>query len=389
MENPLLSLVIPTKDRANNLIEILTVIFSYNWDISDVEIIVQDNSYDNSRIVKFLNSNDSTSIVKYFYSDKNMSQAENSNLACLNAKGEFLCFIGDDDCVHKDIIYVVKWMKRDKFNILINKKPEFIWSNMVSSKFTKSTSGMFYSFRYSGTYSIKNCDDQLSLLLNNGGQYIYNLPQFYHGIVNKRILESVFKETGTYFPGPSPDMAVATALTKFSDSYVVLDFPLIISGKSVNSVGGLGIKGKHIGNISEIPFLPFNTSLSWTKFIPFYWSGSTIFAESAVKSLIKTNREYLLDNFNFNYLYARCLVFDLKYLFVIISCVNGNPNSSWILIVYYFFNIWMERLKIFIINRSFFIRYTDKKIHNNVRNFSEVFNILEVETKNINRFWLS
>ena len=389
MKNIILSIIIPTKNRTENLIEILNVLSSYNWNKSEIEIIIHDNSMQNTDINNYLKSNSISSIVKYFYTTLSLSQSENSNLATMKAQGEFLCFIGDDDCVHKEIINVVKWMKINKYDILINTKPEYVWSNIVPTKFSKFTSGMLFTYRYTALYTIKNCDTQLRLHLENGGQYISDLPQFYHGIVKKSILDKIFAETGTYFPGPSPDMAIATALTCFSKFYILLDFPLIISGKSVNSVGGLGLKGKHIGKISDISFLPSDTSDNWTQFIPFYWSGSTIYAESVFKSLTKINRLDILFNFNFNYLYAKCLVFDYKYINFILNNIYLNPESTYLKVIYFYFIIWLNRLKTFFTNRTFLINYTNKKFHYNLNNYFEVFKILDIETKGLILPWKS
>ncbi|WP_375239809.1 glycosyltransferase [Aurantibacter sp.] len=387
--SPLLSIIIPTKDRYNYLFEVLITLSDYVWSKNDVEIVIQDNSLDNIEIINFLNKKHKiTQIIRYFHSNESLSQAGNSNLATLNARGEYLCFIGDDDCIHKDIIRAVKWMKENKYEILNNTKPEFIWSDLTPTRLGDSFSGMLFSYSYSGSSKIKRSDIQLKKHLKTGGQYIKNLPQFYHGIVKKSLLDKIYEESGTYFPGPSPDMAVATALTKYSDFFVVVDFPLIISGKGARSVGGMGAKGKHIGDIRDISFLPKDTADKWTTDIPFYWSGSTIFAESVIKSLNNTNREALVDNFNFNYLYARCLVFDSKYKKDIITAHKKNKNSSLLLVYFYFVKIWIKRIKIFVINRSILKKLTKLVYHFNVNNIKEAIKILNSETKKIKAPWI-
>ena len=63
--------------------------------------------------------------------------------------------------------------------------------------------------------------------------------------------------------------------------------PLIISGQSILSAGGQGAEGNHYGEISKIKQLPKNTSKEWSKKVPLYWSGKTIYAESVLKALKK------------------------------------------------------------------------------------------------------
>jgi hypothetical protein len=385
---PLLSIIIPTKNRYKYLIKILEIFSTYQWCSEKVEIVIQDNSINNSLILDFLkNNNKISNLVSYYHNYDILSQSENSNLATKNAKGEYLCFIGDDDCVNENIIQATIWMKFNNYDILNNTKPEFIWNDVSPKRLNKNFSGFLLSFKYDASFKIYNSNTQLKLHLKSGGQYIKNLPQFYHGIVKKSILDKINDNCGTYFPGPSPDMAVAIALTKFASNFTILNYPLIISGKGSGSVGGMGLKGKHIGDISSISFLPKNTANDWSNFIPFYWSGSTIFAESVLKALIKTNREILIKDFNYNYFYARCLHFDFTYLKEILITIQKNYKSSLFKILIYFIKIFFKRFKIYLINRSMFKLFTNKKYHFNVNNMNEVINILNLETDNLKLPW--
>ena len=51
-EAPLLSIIIPTKDRYKYLKILISLIDSYN--LSELELIIQDNTSDNTEILKFL-----------------------------------------------------------------------------------------------------------------------------------------------------------------------------------------------------------------------------------------------------------------------------------------------------------------------------------------------
>ena len=60
----LISVVIPTKDRYKYLKKLISLIDSYN--LNEFELILQDNTFDNSEIVHFL-SQKNRSYLKYFY----------------------------------------------------------------------------------------------------------------------------------------------------------------------------------------------------------------------------------------------------------------------------------------------------------------------------------
>ena len=48
------------------------------------------------------------------------------------------------------------------------------------------------------------------------------LPMFYHGIVKKKILDDIYNTCKTYFPGPSPDMAVSIAISLKIKEFILL-----------------------------------------------------------------------------------------------------------------------------------------------------------------------
>ena len=97
----LLSIAIPTRNRYQTMIPVLKSLISIPSD--KFEIVVHDNSDDNSEISDFLkNINDSR--IKYFVSKNKMSQSENFNQVVYNCIGDYICLIGDDDFVLPTII---------------------------------------------------------------------------------------------------------------------------------------------------------------------------------------------------------------------------------------------------------------------------------------------
>ena len=100
-----LSIIIPTKNRYETLFPLIE--YLETLDTKEVEVVVQDNSKDNSKAINFLNKN-KLSNVKYYYEPSDLSVIGNSDLAVKNATGKYICFIGDDDGVMPyilDIIY--------------------------------------------------------------------------------------------------------------------------------------------------------------------------------------------------------------------------------------------------------------------------------------------
>ena len=81
----------------------------------------------------------------------------------------------------------------------------------------------------------------------------------------------------------------------------------------------------------------------WSEKIPFYWSGKTIYAESTLMGKAM-NMKQAIDHFNYEYLYASCLVFDIRYKDRIIKCISEHIKLfNRIKILYYFILIWVDR----------------------------------------------
>ena len=128
----LLSIIIPTKDRYECLIPVISALIK-NIDNTDVEFIIQDNSNDNTVITNFLNSSDDDR-VKYFYNTCKMSIVDNTICAIDNARGKYLIFIGDDDLVSPYIYKFVQYINQKEINCLVYNAAYYWWNSILPSK---------------------------------------------------------------------------------------------------------------------------------------------------------------------------------------------------------------------------------------------------------------
>lgn len=98
MENPFVSVVIPTYNRDKMLRGCLESLLTQTYPKDKYEtIVVDDGSTDRTREVVENLAKRAEPIIKYFY-QKNQGQASARNLGIENAKGEIIGFI-DDDCI--------------------------------------------------------------------------------------------------------------------------------------------------------------------------------------------------------------------------------------------------------------------------------------------------
>lgn len=344
---PLLSIVIPTKNRYDTLLLVLDSIIAIKD--PELEIVVQDNSDDNKKVLNYL-ARIQDNRIKYFYSTESISQTGNSDLAVKHSTGEFVCFIGDDDGVMPYIIKITQWMKKNGVECIRGLKPGYFWPKMNLTVTSTNETG-FVRIKNNFNYKINKIEGQqmLNKALSFGGTSILGLPVLYHGIVSRKILNKIYTKTKSFFPGPSPDMANAVALCLVLKSYYYLDFPIIISGKSVHSIGGKGILHQHINRLEDVEHLPKTTVLEWNNRIPKYWTGPTIWAASMLKSLSRMGNPNLGERMNYPFLYANIYLFHYNHRKTIFSGFEYKYRGT--SFYTYLFYLFLKRSYFYIKNR--------------------------------------
>ena len=382
---PLISIVIPTKDRNVYLFKLIEY-FLKSIKSNQIEFVIQDNTKDNSSILEFL-ENTKDSRIKYFHNSIWLSIPENCDIGISNSSGEFVTLIGDDDGFLPWIVDVCNWMKNKNIDVVLSNKPHYVWSDVTGGVWGNTFSGKLTYSNYSNKIKNINLDREQNIALKKAATSLNNLPRVYQSIVSRDILNNLKKVSGSFFPGPSPDMANAIGLLNFAQKAVFIDFPIVITGNGYKSTGGEGIRGKHHGEIENKTFLPKNTAQNWEKKNPFFWSGATIYAESALKAFISSGRKDLVENFNYNYLYAHCLVFERFYLKAIFDKIKkeiqNQPLSSFLILFYFvkiFFNRAITLIKNVLSNK---LNLSNSKTENfETINLASEFLIKEFEHKN-------
>ncbi len=356
----LLSIIVPTKNRYGTLKFIVETVS--RMEVEELELIIQDNSDDNSEFIEILNEYKSDNI-KYFYSNEKLSVVDNSNLAVKHSMGEYVCFIGDDDSFSYQIINCVKYMKKEQIDSAVFNRANYFWPDVefATHKFPSLTIP-----NYKNTIEKIYVDYELNKCLNMGASNFTKIPKLYHGIVRRQCLEQIYENAGSYFPGPSPDMANAIALCFCVKKHVYIDSPIIINGSSFNSGGGQGARHGHNGKLEDMKFLPKDTVEKWEKNIPKIWTVSTIFAESAIKSLRAMGKEKMIEKFNFSYHYANFICYDTEYKNMIKPYLTSSINLK---IILHILQITAKRGVMFIKNLLMTrLGISDNKIYNDILN---------------------
>ena len=112
---PLLSIIIPTRNRQKYTISAITSIIGIST--PDLELVVQDNS-DSRDLEEYIRNNVDDTRLKYNYTSTPLSMIDNFNTAVGLASGKYLCLIGDDDGVNPEIIEATRWADMNDIDAL-------------------------------------------------------------------------------------------------------------------------------------------------------------------------------------------------------------------------------------------------------------------------------
>ena len=299
----LLSVVVPTKNRYKYLKYLIELIASFKS--NEIELVIQDNSDDNSEFVSYLEDLN-YGFIRYDYINGQIPMAINSDKAILNSTGEFVSFLGDDDGTTRYILDCAKWMKKNGVEAVKSAQINYYWPDIAQGTQKTSNSAAIDYLPFTGDIKYVSAYKELLRILKEGIPNRGNMPLVYHSIVRRDILDKVYEKTGSFFPGNSPDISNAVGLSLVVDKYAIIDYPLAFSGWSMFHGGGVHATGKK-GHpaINEVPWFRPDAEANWDKNVPRIAAGTMIWADSAISALKNMEMENLYQEINFGKLYAR------------------------------------------------------------------------------------
>ena len=304
MGKPLLSVVVPTKDRYKYLKHLIKLIQSYDSD--EWEIVVQDNTDDNTEIVEFLKELNYPG-CKYFHERGQLPMTTNADKAILHSEGEFVCFLGDDDGVCPNAIDYCRYMMEHGYEAMRSNLADYYWPDAISKY--ENTQGKILIPKVTGNKSELLCIEVLMDVVDRGFIDRGHLPSVYHGIASRVALNKIYERCNTFFPGQSPDISNGIAMALIMDKFLLVDDIVTISGASKFHGGAT------IGNFRRYPqikdmvwFRPGAEEL-WDKRLPKIAVGSIIWAESSIETLRNMGREDLIGKIQFETIYKFFVVY--------------------------------------------------------------------------------
>lgn len=300
MAQKLLSIVVPTKNRYYYLEKLIELVDSFKS--TEIELVIQDNSDDNSQFLNFLNGR--YSFVVYNHVQGQIPMSTNSDKAILNSHGEYICFIGDDDGIVRYIVDCARWMKKNKIDAVLPYIVKYNWPESKKGRYIDNRASVL-CHKFSNKISYRDCKKELMKLISEGFTSRGKLPLAYHGIVSRQLLDRIFAIGETYFPGSSPDISNAVAVSLSTEKYAYIDAPLTISGAGQYHGGGTDNMKTKDPDLKDIPWLLPGAIDNWDPNVPKIGIGEAIWCDSAIKALKYMSRDDLVEKINYKKLYLK------------------------------------------------------------------------------------
>ncbi len=328
-----LSIIVPTRNRYKFIKSIIEKFVEEFHDSDEVELVIQDNSDDNTEIIDYLEKYKDKSILYHYTKDK-IDVSTNFSIAVEVSSGKYVSMLGDDDGFTKYILPITKYLNSNGIESAIFNKAHYKWPDALIALgsqriFDVHTHALAIHKFDGGIYEVP-VDKELDLVLSDGVTRLARLPEVYHGIVSRACLNKIKDATGTFFPGSSPDMANAISLALTVQKHVYIDLPIVFSGQNAVSTGGQGMRKQHVGALKDQPHLSHDIEDKWCPRIPKIWTAQTIYAQSAFEVFEAMKRPELLDRINWCYLYAKFSVDHPDYEFLVKPFITNSMVKNYL-----------------------------------------------------------
>jgi glycosyltransferase involved in cell wall biosynthesis len=228
-DNPLLSVLIPTRERAETLQYALET--ALDQSSRNLEIIVSDNfSQDNTaQVVKSF----SDPRVRLINPGRRLSMCDNWEFALLHATGDYVTFIGDDDAIVPGAL--------DKLEgaILSTHCLAYRWPVPIYKWPMDGQPARVDILPRITRASEIDLESLARMVVALGGWRWTQIPCMYYSAVAKRIPDTIREQTGRVFHSANTDVFMSMAVPVFAHTAVNVGYYVSVGGHSEKSNGGI------------------------------------------------------------------------------------------------------------------------------------------------------
>jgi glycosyltransferase involved in cell wall biosynthesis len=363
LSKPLISIVIPTRDREDTLFYTLTTALAQKS--KNYEVVVSDNNSDikTKNVVDLFPDNR----IRYFNTGKRLSMCDNYEFALSKSRGEYVIIIGDDDAVIPgrldDLINVLEKLDQP----MIHMWPLHIYDWPVNNALAR------VAYLAPIVKSTKlNLKEKAQFVIAAGGWKYYELPSPYHSAIPVTILDQIRLKTGRVFHSTQPDVFTAMCIPAYADYAINIGNSVTFNGRSSRS-NGLGFIKKNARNNIE----RFIGEYGDYKFHPTLYSGASSMANMIPDAVLKARDLFpdLYSNTSFGYSAMWAYICRLGFAdHLMVLCSAGGIGKVHSLRIFNFLGMSLihelSAIRRIILNRITSIGNLRKKTPSNISEFA-------------------
>lgn len=325
--NPLITFVIPTRNRQDCLRSMLQIFTRFHQEKSTrFDVVILDNSDDDS-LAKDVKA--CPFKTTYVYRSDQLSVVDNFNQGTTRLTGVYACFMGDDDLISARIFDLASLMDEHEIDAAIlapQTKGVYFWPGVVDARWGD----------VGGTLFLGNPSGQIQpILLENAirktrahscdGPQL--LPRAYSGLIAKSCIDEVINRYGTLFGGCSPDIYSSRLLSSVVKRLVAVDLPVLLAGASKTSTSAQRAERSDVGQLKSNDHLGRFQNLVWSRRIPEFYSPFTVWAQSYLQAEERLGGN--MADSDLAYVYAKCLLFARGNTPAVLTAMRHSSSPAW------------------------------------------------------------
>lgn len=312
MSAPQISIVIPTRNRQDYLVDSVNVALAH---CATAQVVVSDNS-DTAALRAKLSEQIASGRLIYDHSAEMRSVIQNFEHGVSLATGDWVMVIGDDDAIGPGLCDIATWASAHDVEAVVSYRDSFIasyyWPGVRSKYYGDAYASRLFVWPFRGQVSRIDGVAELRRVSKRLGGNLGTLPRAYHGLVSRALLNRIRLRHGHIFGGVSPDIFSAALISAHSRLSVLVDYPFVIPGTSSSSTAGQGAERSDRAPLRQTDHIArFGPNLVWDSRIPEFYSPQTVWAFSLLKALDELPELGIKPSYG--RLYARCLLYCRAY----------------------------------------------------------------------------
>jgi glycosyltransferase involved in cell wall biosynthesis len=265
MNEPKITVIIPTRERADVLRDAIRTVTSQDYD--NLEIIVSDNDSrdDTKDIVHCIDDKR----LRYLNPGRRLSMSEHWEYALSHVSAGWITIIGDDDgLLPNSVDAIAKIIRSTGVKAIRSRICSYSWPSVTGKAFGRLAVPLKVGLE------IRECSPWLARVMSGHCSY-FELPMLYNGgYVSVSVLDAIKSKTGCVYRSCIPDVYSAISIASVLDRYVYSHAPTAINGASRHSTGTSTFSTQVKHGTSPATRFASEDNLAFHKDIPLWVDGA-------------------------------------------------------------------------------------------------------------------